>query len=102
MKSKLHLISAAFVLFAAIMIVSCKKESSSQTATVSDSDAQQISTENADAETQDNDVTEIGLSTGADLEGQTGNRLAVSAADERFIDVSLFADLQFKIGPCTK
>src|SRR5215831_9429859 len=102
MKSKLKLLLAASVFFAALMIVSCKKESSTQTSTVTDSDAQTISQENADAETQDNDVTEIGLSTSADLDGQTGNRVATTGSNERLIDVTLFADLAFKIGPCTK
>jgi hypothetical protein len=102
MKSKLHLIVAAIAFITAMTIVSCKKESSSQTDTITDSDAQQISTENADAETQDNDVTDIGLSTSSDLQAQTDNRTAVSSTEARFIDVSLFLDLQFKIGPCTK
>jgi hypothetical protein len=88
---------AAFVFIAALSFTACKKEGSVQSTTVSQEEAQTMSQENAAAEAEYDDVTEMGLSAGADMEGieeaqGSGNRL--------ILNVSLFVDLQFKLGPC--
>lgn len=99
MKLKLSATIAMFLLMA-LMIASCKKESSSQTP-VSDSEAQTISQEDAAAEGEYDDVTEMGLAAGADMEGGAvdNGRIATDGNTSR-IRVDLFVNLYLKLGPC--
>jgi len=90
----------AFLFVAAFSITSCKKESSTQSPAVSEEEAQTISQENAAADAEYDDVTEIGLSTGADMEGMRVAGDGTASGNRIIIEASLFVDLQFKLGPC--
>jgi|UPI000847BD17 hypothetical protein len=105
MKSKINVLLAAGI-FIAMGMISCKKEASVQTAPVTEEEALVASEENASADAEYDDLTEMGLSVGADLEAEaevsgeiTGTANGNSGSNGR---IFLFADLQFKIGPCTK
>lgn len=99
MKLKLSA-TIAMSLLMALMIASCKKESSSQTQ-VSEQEAQTISQEDAAAEGEYDDITEMGLATGADMEGGAidNGRMATDGSTSR-IRIDLFVNLQLKLGPC--
>ncbi len=101
MKMKFHVPGMAGLLVASMLIFSCQKDNSSSSKPVSDEEVQAVSTESATAETEDNDVTEIGLSGGSDLETvvEAGRQNPGANLGAR---LDLFADLKFKIGPCTK
>lgn len=89
---------AFFLLFAA----SCRKEDSVKTEPLSSADAQMISEENATAENEQQDVTEMGFATGSDLEVIAGANGADSTGETTaHIDfrLSLFANLVLKLGP---
>jgi hypothetical protein len=90
----------AMLLLMALSISSCKKDDSAQTP-VSDSDAQTISQEDAAAEGEYDDITEMGLATGADLQaGAVDNgRIATDGGAAR-IRIDLFVNLSLKLGPC--
>ena len=96
LKSKFQAV-ITLLFFAAVMFVACKKEASVQSTAVTDEEAQTITQENASAEGEYDDVTEIGLSAGADLEASAETNGGVTTGR-----IELFADLQFKIGPCVK
>jgi hypothetical protein len=100
MKCKLSVTIAMFFLIA-LSVVSCKKESSSSQPQVSDSEAQTISQEDAAAEGEYDDVTEMGLATGADMEGGAvaNGRIATDGSSSR-IRIELFVNLGLKLGPC--
>ena len=101
MKIKFQTLIAAMVLVAAITIAGCKKEGSTQSTAVSDEEAQTVSQENAAADAEYDDITEIGLSAGADLEAVAEANNG-SIPDGRIgINIDLFVDLRFKLGPCT-
>lgn len=101
MKIKFQTLVIAITIIAAITIAGCKKEGSTQTTSVSDEDAQTISQENAAADAEYDDITEIGLSTGTDLEAVAAANNG-SIPNERIgINIDLFVDLRFKLGPCT-
>lgn len=105
MKISLKSFATATLLFMAVMTVSCKKETSSNNGNVTQDEAAQMSEENAAADAEYDDVTEIGMSTGADIESisaQNGEPLLSpnGGAGLRF-RLELFADLRFKVGPCT-
>lgn len=109
MKLTFHSKMIAFLFFAAIMIVACKKEGSNQNATVvSDEEAQTISSENSAAEAEYDDVTEIGLSTGADLETameENNGEIPMQAAGVNNtvqVKIDFFVNLSYKLGPCAK
>jgi len=91
------------VLSAMLMLGACKKEGSLQSTKVTEEESLTLSQENTSAEAEYDDVTEIGVSAGADLE--------LNAPVETNVSINglsletrpdLFPDLFFKVGPCTK
>jgi hypothetical protein len=108
MKIKFQSLIAAMFFFAVIMMASCKKEASTQAPEVNDEEAQTISTENAEAESEYDDVTEIGMSVGADLETaaeQNNGEIPMQAAGTTSVvtvKLDFFVNLYYKVGPCTK
>jgi hypothetical protein len=98
---KLQLLVAAALFCAVVTVIGCKKEGSVQTAPVTDEEAQTISQENAEAEAEYDDITEIGLSTGADLEAVAEANNGQIPNGRIGINIDLFVDLRFKLGPCT-
>ena len=90
----------AMLLLMALSFGSCKKDDSTQTP-VSDTEAQTISQEDVAAEGEYDDITEMGLAAGADL--QTGavdnGRIAIDGNTAR-IRIDLFVNLALKLGPC--
>lgn len=94
----------AGILLAFLTIASCKKDASQQTSTpVSTEEATTMSQENAEVEGDDDDVTEIGLSAGADLEvaAKATTEAGFTAAGGNLgARLDLFADLYFKLGSC--
>lgn len=105
MKSKLQVLVAAWILFASVALVSCQKDSSLQNPAVSEEEAMAATEENTSADAEYDDVAEIGLSVGADLEAEASdNGTATQSVNDGGLGVRvhLFEDLQFKIGPCTK
>lgn len=105
MKSKLQLLATVWILFAGIALVSCKKESGLQSPSISEEEAVTAAQENTAADAEYDDIAEIGLSAGADLEASASdNGIATQSANGNGLDIrpKLFEDLQYKIGPCTK
>jgi len=104
MKTKLQVLATALIFFS-IAMVSCQKESSLQPSTVTEEESLTVSQENTAAEAEYDDITEIGLSVGADLEAAASTNVEIPGApaggglNGR---IELFFDLQFKVGPCTK
>lgn len=88
----------AMLFLISLSVVSCKKDNTSQTP-VSDSEAQTISQEDAAAESDYDDITEMGLATGADMEsGAIDNgRMATDGSSAR-IRLDLFVNLSLKLG----
>lgn len=104
MKSKLSLLATACLFLAGGMLFSCQKNSSQQSAPVSDAEAQTMSQDNANADAQYDDLNEMGFSTGADLEAMDsagGETPGTAAGAGVGVNLGLFADLYYKIGPCT-
>jgi hypothetical protein len=92
----------AFFIMIAVFLFSCQKEANAPVATVSDEEATTISQENAAADAEFDDLTEIGFSTDADLEASASGELDGSANNARFgLGLDVNADLFFKVGPCT-
>ena len=58
----------AMLFLISLSVVSCKKDNNSSQAPVSDSEAQTICQEDAAAESDYDDITEMGLATGADID----------------------------------
>lgn len=105
MRTKFQTLLSACILFATVSLISCKKEGSLQSPAVSEEEAMMASEENTSADAEYDDITEIGLSAGADLEAGTtsGGEVPGSVNGGGVgLGVYLFADLQFKIGPCVK
>ena len=104
MKMTFNACVGAGLLMALFTIASCKKDASQQTTTaVSNEEATTMSQENAEAEGDYDDVTEIGLSAGADLEvaAKATTEAGFNAAGGNLgARLDLFADLYFKLGPC--
>lgn len=95
-------ISAAIALFflMTLSVVSCKKDNSAQTP-VSDSDAQTMSQEDANAEGEYDNITELGLAAGADMEaGAVDNGRIATDGNTSRIRLDLFVNLALKLGPC--
>jgi len=85
------------------MLFSCQKESSAPTTTVSDEEATMVSQENAAADAEYDDLTEVGFSADADLEASAGGELDGTSNGARLdLGLRLGDDLFFKVGPCTK
>lgn len=107
MKMKFQSCATAAIFFALIMLAACKKEGSTQAPEVSDQDAQTIANENTVAEAEYDDLTEMGLSVGADLEvaAETNNGEVPStmagARTAVHVKLDFFANLYYKVGPCT-
>lgn len=90
----------AMLLLMALSIGSCKKDDSAQTP-VSDTEAQTISQEDAAAEGEYDDVTEMGLAAGADLQsGAVDNGRIATDGNTARIRIDLFVNLAVKLGPC--
>jgi hypothetical protein len=88
----------AMLFLMALSVTSCKKDNSSQAA-VSDADAQTISQENATAENEYDDITEMGLETGADMEsGAIDNGRIATDGNTARIRIDLFVNLSLKLG----
>ena len=105
MKTKLQLLATAWIFFASVALISCQKESSLKTPAVSDEELLTTSQENTAADAEYDDIAEIGLSLGADLEAQSSdNGTATQSVTDGGLGVrsNLFENLEFKIGPCTK
>lgn len=105
MKSTWKALFGAMLFIAITAIISCQKEGSNtdNTATVTNDEAATISQESAEADADDDDATEIGLSAGADLEValKTVSEEGVTAAAANIgARLDLFVDLYYKLGPC--
>lgn len=98
----------AVILIAVVMTSACKKEGSTQVTEVTDQEAQTISSESETAEADYDDITEIGLSVGADLEvaAETNNgEIPMTAAGVTTgirVKLDFFENLFHKVGPCTE
>jgi hypothetical protein len=102
MKVTFNTLVGASLCIAFFATASCKKDASGQSTTpVTTEEATIMSQESAEVEGDDGDVTEMGLSAGADLEV-----VAKAAAEPGNAGINLgarldlFADLYFKLGPC--
>lgn len=100
MKWKLHALAMAGIFFA-VLFSACKKDNSGSSQPVKDEEAATISKENAVADAEYDDVTEIGYAAGADMETAAENG-RVSGASRIKISVEIMIDLQFKLGPCAQ
>src|SRR5688572_24224084 len=90
----------AMLFLVTLSVVSCKKDKSEQTP-VSDSEAQTISQEDAAAEGEYDDITELGLAAGADMEsGAIDNGRIATDGNTARIRIDLFVNLALKLGPC--
>ncbi|OQP62688.1 hypothetical protein A3860_27130 [Niastella vici] len=98
---KCRISAAIAMLFLMVLsVVSCKKDNSAQTP-VSDSEAQTISQEDAAAENEYDDITEMGLAAGADMEsGAIDNGRIATDGNTARIRIDLFVNLALKLGPC--
>jgi hypothetical protein len=107
MKIKFQSYLAAALFFAVVIMASCKKEASTNAPEVTDQEAQTISAESEIAEAEYDDVTEIGLSVGADLETAAEENSGAIPIEARtnttiLVKVDFFVNLFYKVGPCTK
>src|ERR1700750_765870 len=87
------------VIFSAIVLFSCQKNTSINNEPVSDDEAVTVSEENAAADAESDETAVIGFSAGADLEtaansGQGNFGAGIHA------NLDLFTDLSFHLGPC--
>jgi len=99
MKLKLSTVVAAAILCMTVA-VSCKKDNSSQTK-VSDTEAQTMTQEEAAAEGDYDELTEMGLTAGADLEaGAIDNGRIATEGNSSRIRLELFVNLKLRIGSC--
>jgi hypothetical protein len=105
MKSLITYLTAGCFLYATLMLSSCKKEVSVQSAFVSEEESQSITEENAVADAEYDEVTEIGLTAAADLEiaesipTETTGETAGAGVRVR---TEIFKELASKLGPCTQ
>lgn len=102
MKSKMSVLLSASVALL-LMFSSCKKENSATSASVTDEEAQVMSSENAEADGYVEDADEMGFSMNSDVETITNSESKVIDATPGQLGwrIDLFTDLQFKIGLCT-
>ena len=94
----LPLYVTAISLFIAVSISSCQKENNPSLSTVSDEEATTVSQENAAAEAEYDDITEIGFSADADVDVSVGTQLNARVEGP---GLNFFENLFSKIGPCT-
>src|SRR5690349_14460618 len=106
MKIKFQSFMTASILFAVLMLSACKKEGSTQAEPVSDQEAQTVAAESETAEAEYDEVTEIGLSVGADLEAaaeaNNGEIPTFKTTTGVRVKLEFFANLFYKVGPCTE
>jgi hypothetical protein len=106
---QLRTIATALTIFSAVALFSCKKDVSNTTATtVTEEEASAISEENSEANSDFDDVAEMGLSVSSDMEEVMGSSNTDgtpginSPSGSRFdFRLNLFEDLALKVGPCT-
>jgi len=92
----------AFFVAIALLLFSCQKQNNAPLPPVSDEEASTISQENAAADAEYDDLTEIGFSADADLEVAASEELNGSSNNARFgLGLRVTDDLFFKVGPCT-
>lgn len=100
MKIKFSTVIAAALLFITVTVVSCKKENSSKVK-VSDTEAQTMSQEEAAAEGDYDELTEMGLTAGADMEaGAINNGRIATEGNASRIRIDLFVNLKLRLGSC--
>ena len=110
MKSKMQRLFTVYFLLISVILFSCKKEASVQNEPVTEEESVTITEENASADAAYDDVTEMGLSAGADLEvtaeaGSTeiqGNGSVDGSVTFTGNRLNLFEDLAHKLGPCAE
>lgn len=97
----------ALIIFSAVVLFSCKKEGNNTV--VSDEEAIAMTEENAEANSDFDDVSEMGLSISSDMEGVIGGTYSdgtpgINGPTGGPLDFNLnvFEDLALKAGPCTK
>ncbi len=92
----------AFFVAIALLLFSCQKQNNAPAPPVSDEEASTISQENAAADAEYDDLTEIGFSADADLEASASGELNGTSNDARIgLGLRVTDDLFFKVGPCT-
>jgi hypothetical protein len=105
MKSYIKSVLTGCFFVSAFLFSSCKKESSDQSATVTDEESQTMSQENAAADGEYDEITEIALTADADL------AIAATEPDEVpgtaagtgvRIRTPIFKQLGIKLGPCAE
>lgn len=100
MKMKFSTVMAVTLFCLSVSIIGCKKENSSQVK-VSDEEAQTISREEAVAETEYDELTEMGLSVGADIAaGAIDNGRIATESNSARIRLDLFVNLRLRLGTC--
>jgi hypothetical protein len=82
----------------AVLLFSCQKQNNPPLTPVSDEEASTVAQENADADAEFQDISEIGLSADADVDVSTDN--GVNGRVDGFGN-RVFDNLFFKTGPCT-
>ena len=105
MKSSVTSCLAGCFFIAALMFSSCKKESSVQSPVVSEEESQTITEENASADAEYDEVTEIGLTADADLEvaaSEPDEVPGTAAGTSVRIRTHIFKQLRIKLGPCAE
>lgn len=105
MKSCIKSVLTGCFFVAALMFSSCKKESSVQSPTVSDEESQTMTEENAAADAEYDEVTEIALTADADLEIAATEPEEVpgtAAGTGVRIRTHIFKQLRIKLGPCAE
>jgi hypothetical protein len=102
MKSVTSVLAGCFIV-STLLVTSCKKENSVQSPAVTAEESQTISEENAAADAEFDEVTEIAMTADADLE------IAASEQNETTTDgtgirirTHIFRELAFRLGPCTE
>ncbi|HET9278007.1 MAG TPA: hypothetical protein VFN95_07460 [Flavitalea sp.] len=102
MKSVTSVLAGCFIV-STLLVTSCKKENSVQSPTVTAEESQTISEENAAADAEFDEVTEIAMTADADLEiaASEQNETNTDGAGIR-IRTHIFRELAFRLGPCTE
>src|SRR5215204_2876500 len=99
MKSITSVLVGCFIV-STLLVTSCKKENSVQSPTVTEEESQAISEENAAADAEFDEVTEIALTADADLEiaaSEQNETTTVSGSRTH-----IFRELAFRLGACTE
>ena len=93
------------VVMSTLLLTACKKENSVQSPTVTEQESQTITEENAAADAEYEEVTEIALTADADLEIEASSQNetdVVSGTVGLRIRTHIFKELAFRLGPCTE